>query len=257
MRLFYRTYPIYQISDKLDWSNYVTLLSVKDENQRKILENRAVDEGLNYIQLKRIVAREYSHRSSPNEQKELQFERGFLHTYSLMDPSRLPGTRGSMVIDCGFNIWKNLPVKDEREFRNVKFITSRMNKNRFSITPAEKINSSQIYTYKAYIEKIIDGDTLWAVIDCGFSNFTRQKLRLRGIDAPELNTAEGEKAKKYFETVLKDSPFVIIKTYKSDKYDRYLSDIFYLPDEGDSEKIAATGKFLNSELVKKSLAEIV
>ena len=35
MRLFYRTYPIHQISDELEWSNYVALLTVKDPEKKE------------------------------------------------------------------------------------------------------------------------------------------------------------------------------------------------------------------------------
>ena len=54
----------------------------------------------------------------------------------------------------------------------------------------------------------------------------RQKLRLRGIDSPELNTPEGQKAKKFAETRLNFAAAVIITTTKPDKYDRYLSDVW-------------------------------
>ena len=259
MRLFYRTYSIDQISDRLEWSNYVTLLTVKDTEKRSSLEERVLNERLTYNQLRNIVLLEYSNKNKSNSHHKigLEYNRGLLYAYSLIDPAKLACSDGVIVVDCGFNVWKSILVKYDEEFVNEKFITSKKNKASFNIKPATDITSYQIYTYKAYIEKIIDADTLWVIIDCGFYTFTRQKLRLRGIDAPELNIQEGKKAKRYVERVLKKSSFVIIKTYKSDKYDRYLSDIFYLPGEDDKEKVCNEGKFLNQELVDRELAVVV
>ncbi len=55
---------------------------------------------------------------------------------------------------------------------------------------------------------LIDGDTVWLDIDCGFRVWTRQKVRLRGIDAPELPTAEGQRAKDFVVRALSELPFV-------------------------------------------------
>jgi endonuclease YncB( thermonuclease family) len=107
------------------------------------------------------------------------------------------------------------------------------------------------------VERVVDGDTLWVVVHCGFNSFTRQKLRLRGIDTPELGSPEGEKSKRFVEKRLKGLPFVVIKTYKSDKYDRYLTDLFFLPGVRDPERVAAEGRFLNREVVEKGGGVVV
>src|SRR5688572_17822083 len=78
-----------------------------------------------------------------------------------------------------------------------------------------------LYTYKALLREVIDGDTLWVQVDCGFERWTRQKIRLRGIDALELDTHLGRKAKAFVEDRLPVKSTVVIKTYQSDKYDRY------------------------------------
>jgi endonuclease YncB( thermonuclease family) len=84
-----------------------------------------------------------------------------------------------------------------------------------------------LYTYKAHIERVIDGDTIKVQIDLGFDIWNRQTLRLRGIDAFELNTGAGKRGKEFVEAALKHEPFVTIKTSREDKYDRYLADVFY------------------------------
>jgi endonuclease YncB( thermonuclease family)/ribosomal protein S17E len=261
MRLFYKMYSFGQISDRLEWSNYVTLLSVKDPEEREAFEKKVVDEGLTNFQLRRLVTNthrlELMNKAGGKETSQLTMDRGLLYTYSLIAPSRLPHTGNAIVIDCGFNIWKTIPVKNKEELHNTTFIRSKKNKNSYRIKPAGDVTASEIYTYKAYIEKVIDGDTLRVLVDCGFHTTVRQKLRLRGIDTPEMDTPEGRKAGNFVMSELKESPFVVIKTYKSDKYDRYLSDVFYLPGEEDIEKINREGIFLNRELLVKGMAVVM
>ena len=64
----------------------------------------------------------------------------------------------------------------------------------FSILLEEKENLSnvkELFTYKAYLERVIDGDTLLVNIDLGFSVSIEQLLWLHGLDAPELSTKKG------------------------------------------------------------------
>ena len=125
-----------------------------------------------------------------------------------------------------------------------------------------KVEASQneLFTYKAEVDRIIDGDTLLASFDFNCEVTISQKLRLRGIDCPEMDTEEGKKAKRFVEARLKDCDFIIVKTTKdrSDKFDRYLADIFYSASEGTSDpRLAASdGKFLNQELLDERLARL-
>ena len=83
-----------------------------------------------------------------------------------------------------------------------------------------------------------------------------QKLRLRGIDCPELDTEEGRRAKRFVESRLKGCDFIVVKTYKdrTDRFDRYLADVFYLPGAGDPSLVAREGTYLNQELLNEHLA---
>lgn len=42
-----------------------------------------------------------------------------------------------------------------------------------------------MYTYKATVLRVVDGDTVDVSIDLGFSTKTDRRLRLAGIDTPE------------------------------------------------------------------------
>jgi len=115
----------------------------------------------------------------------------------------------------------------------------------------------ELFTFKAYCERVIDGDTLIALIDCGFGNYITQRLRLRNIDTPELSAPEGLKAKRFVQRRLNTNPFMIIKSYKTyttDKYDRYLVDVFFLSNEPNPHTVSQQGRFLNQELLDAGLA---
>jgi len=127
----------------------------------------------------------------------------------------------------------------------------------FQLTSSAK----ELFTYKAFLLRVIDGDTLLVRIDFGFSIFTEQRLRLRGLDAPEIGTKpplpplqKGVDAKRFVETRLKDCKFLIIKTHGSDKYDRYLVDVFYLKGEDNEDLVLKEGIFLNNEILEEGLA---
>ena len=157
-------------------------------------------------------------------------KRGELHTYRLVhlkhihlkkqDHKNLPA---QLFIDLGFSSFIRGSEILSRKYEEGDIVQFKSEKNFHKLS-----NSSQevLYTYQAFVEKVTDGDTLWVRIDLGFDIWIRQKLRLRGLDAPELDTKEGEKVKRFVEGELKNVPSIIITTTKPDKYDRYLSDIW-------------------------------
>lgn len=51
------------------------------------------------------------------------------------------------------------------------------------------------WRFRCYPSRVIDGDTFIAAIDLGFRTLTEQAIRLLGVNAPELPTAEGVAAK--------------------------------------------------------------
>jgi len=90
-----------------------------------------------------------------------------------------------------------------------------------------------LYTYKAEVVRVIDGDTLVLNIDLGLNISITKHIRLLRVDTPELNSRvleEREKAKLARDFVVERLPSgaeVIVKTYKSDSFGRYLGEIYY------------------------------
>ena len=186
---------------------------------------------------------------------QLKFERGQLFTYQVIEPVSLQPAEGYKFIDCGFNIWRQMPPAQLAKFKDGDIVESIQTEDGYRIKSSDRVIKDG-YTFKATIERIIDGDTIWVQVDCGLNTWKRQDLRLRGIDCPELSTKEGQAVKRFIESRIKPNSFVIIKTHKDDKYGRYLVDVFYLPGEKDIYKVAAGGIYLNQELLDNRLAVV-
>lgn len=83
-------------------------------------------------------------------------------------------------------------------------------------------------------------------VDLGFGTTVEQYLRLRGIDSPEIDTKEGKEAQAFVRRELKDVPFILLQSSRSDPWGRYLADVFYT--------VKGEERFLNNLLLKKGLA---
>lgn len=86
-----------------------------------------------------------------------------------------------------------------------------------------------MYTYKIKeITKVVDGDTLDAIIDLGFGITIKERIRIAAIDAPETRTRNlhekklGFEAKAWLKKHIEYCDNVIIKTEKEGKYGRIL-----------------------------------
>lgn len=89
-----------------------------------------------------------------------------------------------------------------------------------------------LYTYKAKVLRVVDGDTLSVTIDLGFKTHAVRTLRLIGVDTPERGKP-GYNAAKAFATSTVLGKDVYVQTYKADSFGRYLADVWYR--EGDNE----------------------
>lgn len=101
----------------------------------------------------------------------------------------------------------------------------RLPKGRYKLVPNQK--HSHLSTLRALSRKAtklrstqqlfaIDGDTV---------RVGSERIRLRGIDTPELSEPEGQAAKQRLEELLRSGP-VQIKPHGRDVYDRLVADVF-------------------------------
>ena len=87
-----------------------------------------------------------------------------------------------------------------------------------------------LYIYRLKNIRVIDGDTIETDVDLGFSvTLSKVKMRLAGLNCPEVNTPEGIKAKTYTENWIKYSPQndICAKIVeRKDKYGRALGFVY-------------------------------
>jgi micrococcal nuclease len=89
-----------------------------------------------------------------------------------------------------------------------------------------------IYIYKAELIRVVDGDTVDLIIDLGFDTQRKERFRLYGVDAPEMNTAEGKEAKAWLIGILGPYGAIYVQTLqhntkaKRDKYGRFLAVLY-------------------------------
>jgi endonuclease YncB( thermonuclease family) len=55
---------------------------------------------------------------------------------------------------------------------------------------------------------------------------------LRSIDAPDMNTAEGAQKQDFVVQASEKVPFIVLARNRSDKYGRYVADVWFTADSG-------------------------
>lgn len=96
-----------------------------------------------------------------------------------------------------------------------------------------------MYTYSAKVIKVVDGDTIDALVDLGFDTWKKIRIRLNGINSPESRTrdleekARGLAAKKRLQEILKENKneFILV-SHGVGKYGRCLGELFI--SQGDT-----------------------
>jgi micrococcal nuclease len=104
-----------------------------------------------------------------------------------------------------------------------------------------------MYKYNAKLVRIIDGDTVDALIDLGFDVWIKKRIRLYGIDAPETRTRDLEEkrlgfaAKERLEELLEASEgLFVLSSAGVGKYGRCLGTIF-IDDKNINELLISEG----------------
>lgn len=107
-----------------------------------------------------------------------------------------------------------------------------------------------LYHYKAEVLSVYDGDTVTLMIDQGMKHFARVKVRMIGINTPEIRTKDldekqrGYQAKEYLRSRI-EGKTVIVHTQKKGKFGRWLGVIWDY-----DEKLEGLGESLNDEMIR-------
>ena len=104
------------------------------------------------------------------------------------------------------------------------------------------------YTYRAIVNRVVDGDTVDLLIDCGFNILRTERIRFYGVDAWETRGEESERgleAKKFVQELIPVGSEVVVRTGKEQgKFGRYLGEIY------------VNNKSLNEMLLEEGHAEV-
>lgn len=107
------------------------------------------------------------------------------------------------------------------------------------------------YTYRATVDRVIDGDTIDVYIDVGFKTNVYKRLRFMNVDTEELRDSDPDRrekarhAKTFVQSVLSSSDQVYVQTVwdSTGKYGRLLAWVWY--------EVDGTFYNLNEELIKE------
>lgn len=90
-----------------------------------------------------------------------------------------------------------------------------------------------MYEYHATVISIHDGDSVILDVDQGFGHRQTMKIRLNGLDTPELATQAGKDVQKWLVGTLPPGTLVQLNSIKDkqEKYGRYLGIITKLAPE--------------------------
>ncbi|HBR14740.1 MAG TPA: hypothetical protein DD723_04235 [Candidatus Omnitrophica bacterium] len=256
MTQFQKNYPRFPSGTTLTFSHYMALQRIQNPEFRLKLEKIAIKKDMTVPELKEEVTRVNleSQPVSTGQGKCLVCERGEPFVYYLRPETSLDG-REIFRIDCGFKINTCLPADSLHVPEQSRVIRSVKENGKYTIH-LYRDGRDKLYTYAAVVTRVVDGDTIDARIDVGFGIGLYDRLRLKGINAPEINTQAGRLARKFLKDQFANCPVIIIRSSKSEMYGRWLADVFCLPGCDDPHKIAAHGEYLNQTLLDQGLAEL-
>ncbi len=106
------------------------------------------------------------------------------------------------------------------------------------------------YIYRAKLDRVVDGDTIDAMIDVGFNIWVKKRIRYKGIDTWESRTrdldekklglAAKARNKELLEKVSEKPGYFRLKSYGVGKYGRVLGEIFIQDAKGKQYSINET-----------------
>jgi hypothetical protein len=250
---FFRYFLKSKLDPQIRWSHYRCLLVESDPAKRqawiaRIKKEKMAPEDLR-LALLPPVARDITLKLDLKNPP-----RGRLYTYRILRAEDIDTFDIPWFVDISFAGRREAPPS-KAVLDNKYLYTSKKLMHGYTLK-ASDAKVSDLFTFVAQKRRIIDGDTLLVEVDQGFGCWTEQRLRLIGIDAPEMSTRAGVRAKKWLENELRNCPMLVVKTYKSDNWDRYLVDIFYIPKETDMVRVAKEGIWLNGRMVEAGIAKV-
>ena len=90
-----------------------------------------------------------------------------------------------------------------------------------------------MFEYNATVVKVVDGDTIDAMVDLGFGTWKKVRIRMHGINAPESRTRNLEEKKKglaakarLIEMLEENENYFVLISHGVGKFGRCLGEIY-------------------------------
>jgi micrococcal nuclease len=106
------------------------------------------------------------------------------------------------------------------------------------------------YIYRAKLDRVVDGDTVDALIDVGFDIWFKKRIRFMGLDTWESRTRDleekklgklaKERTRQLLEDVSSKSGYFRLKSHGLGKYGRVLGEIFIMDKDGKQWNVNKT-----------------
>jgi micrococcal nuclease len=106
------------------------------------------------------------------------------------------------------------------------------------------------YIYRGKLDRVVDGDTVDALIDVGFDIWVKKRIRYKGIDTWESRTRDLAEKAKGLEAKARNKELLMevsskpgyfrLKSYGVGKYGRVLGEIFIEDKDGKVYNINET-----------------
>ena len=249
---------------QLSWANQRELLSINEEDQRKDLVKKASKAKWTRKTLRTEIkklktAKQITVTPAPEAPKLSLVKQGTLGAYAVIEQE------GRLKIDLGFSCYLDAAKAGVKRGKRVKpgdivamssphvSPTSSPQSSGGDLKPSlfsgdgRRATSGDLYTYNAQVTQVVDGDTFHCLIDLGFGITFQDRVRLRRLNAPEIITTDGQRAKKVLERLLFSSPVghIVIKVSKTDDHDqygRYLVDV-WANNQNIEQALLASGIF--------------
>jgi len=103
-----------------------------------------------------------------------------------------------------------------------------------------------MYKYNAKLDRVVDGDTIDALVDLGFNTWKKVRIRMMGMNAPESRTRDLEEkklglaAKARLIEMLGDGEFTL-QSHGVGKYGRCLGEVFKDTDVSLNKQLIKEG----------------
>jgi endonuclease YncB( thermonuclease family) len=242
---FFREYPIVAARPQLSWGHYRLLIDISDGKRRKEIEQQAVKNGWVYAELEahvRAINAGDATDTALAAAKNVTPSRMLTPRRGTPGVCRVVDEGGRLAVDLGFACYLALPEGSRHGAGDFVRVEAD------GVAAAQGATKADLFTYAAEVLKVVDGDTLWVRIFLRPDQWVKEKLRLRDLDCPELDTPEGKAAQRFTAALLARATAVTVCTTKPDKYDRYLADVFVAH--------AGSETYLNNALLANAHATI-